>query len=94
MLRFAETTIYTKFRNGNRNLHYVHVVNSRKGRSCRMCHQPHASNGVKLIDKEVQKFGEWEIPVNFAITPTGGSCAPGCHQAFKYDREKAVVYGK
>jgi len=94
LLRFAETTIYTKFRNGNRNLHFVHVANTRKGRSCRMCHQPHASNGVKLIDKEVQKFGEWQIPVNFNITPTGGSCAPGCHQAFEYDREKAVVFSK
>jgi len=93
LLRFPETTIYTKFRNGKRNLHYVHVVNNRKGRTCRVCHQPHASNGVKLIDKENLRFGEWQIPVNFNITPTGGSCAPGCHQAFKYDRDMPVAYG-
>jgi hypothetical protein len=68
------------------------VVNSRKSRSCRVCHQPHASNGEKLIDKEVMKFGVWTIPVNLTIAPTGGSCAPGCHQAFSYDREKPVVY--
>jgi predicted CXXCH cytochrome family protein len=93
MLRFSETTIYTKFRNGKRNLHYVHVVNSRKGRTCRVCHQAHASDGVKLINKENLKFGEWQIPVNFTITATGGSCAPGCHQAFTYNRDKPVVYG-
>lgn len=93
LLRFAETTIYTKFRNGKRNLHYVHVVNSRKGRTCRICHQPHASNGVKLINtKDNMKFGEWALPINFTISPSGGKCAPGCHQVFNYDREKPVEY--
>jgi predicted CXXCH cytochrome family protein len=92
LLRFADTTIYTKFRNGKRNLHYVHVVNSRKSRTCRVCHQAHASNGEKLIDKENIKFGTWEIPVNLKISATGGTCAPGCHQTFTYDREKPVVY--
>ncbi|HBG06625.1 MAG: cytochrome C [Geobacteraceae bacterium GWC2_58_44] len=91
LLRFAETTIYTKFRNGNRNLHYVHVVN-RKGRTCRICHEPHASNGDKLISKEGTQFGDWKIPIGFATTETGGSCAPGCHRKFKYDRVKAEVY--
>lgn len=92
LLTFAETTLNTSFRNGNRNLHYVHVSNNRKGRTCRICHAPHASNGVKLIDTDGAKFGEWDIPINFQITPTGGSCAPGCHRAFKYDREKPVAY--
>jgi predicted CXXCH cytochrome family protein len=92
LLRFAETTIYTKFRNGKRNLHYVHVVNNRKSRTCRVCHQPHASNGEKLIDKEVLKFGVWNVPVNLTISISGGRCAPGCHQAFTYDREKPVLY--
>ncbi|QXE85639.1 cytochrome c3 family protein [Geomonas nitrogeniifigens] len=91
LLRFPETTIYTKFRNGNRNLHYLHVV-ARKGRTCRICHEPHASDGVKLINKEGAQFGGWKIPLHFAITPTGGSCAPGCHREFKYDRVKAEVY--
>jgi predicted CXXCH cytochrome family protein len=91
LLRFPETTIYTKFRNGNRNLHYVHVVN-RKGRTCRLCHEPHASDGAKLISKDGTQFGDWKIPINFATTATGGSCAPGCHRKFKYDRSKAEVY--
>ena len=88
LLRFADTTIYTRFRNGNRNLHFVHVA-GRKGRTCRICHEPHASNGEKLISKEGTQFGAWKIPINFAMTATGGSCAPGCHRKFKYDREKA-----
>ena len=92
LLRFAETTIYTNFRNGSQNLHYVHVSNSRKGRTCRICHAPHASNGVKLIDKDGAKFGEWYIPINFQISSTGGSCAPGCHKALQYDRNKPATY--
>jgi predicted CXXCH cytochrome family protein len=94
LLKFADTTIYTGFRNGNRNLHYVHVVNSRKGRTCRVCHEPHASTGEKMISKEGVKFGDWQIPINFKSTPTGGSCAPGCHRDFKYDRGKPENYLK
>lgn len=91
LLRYAETTVYTRFRNGNRNLHYVHVVN-RKGRTCRVCHEPHAGNEVKLISKEGAKFGVWKVPINFTISQSGGSCAPGCHRAFKYDRDKPESY--
>jgi predicted CXXCH cytochrome family protein len=91
LLRFPETTIFTKFRNGNRNLHYVHVVN-RKGRTCRICHEPHASDGEKLINKDGAQFGDWKIPINFVLMPTGGSCAPGCHRKFKYNRSTPEVY--
>lgn len=92
LLLSADTTSYTKFRNGNRNLHYVHVSNRRKGRSCRVCHAPHASNGEKLINVEGATFGDWKIPINFKSTATGGSCAPGCHRDFSYDREKPQSY--
>lgn len=94
LLRFPETTLYTKFRNGSRNLHWVHVAKTRKGRTCRICHQPHASDGEKLINKEGATFGDWKIPLNFKITSTGGGCLPGCHRAFTYDRDKPVVYEK
>ena len=63
-----------------------------KGRTCRVCHEPHASDGEKLISKEGTQFGDWKIPMNFKITSTGGSCAPGCHRSFKYDRDKPEVY--
>ncbi|HEX8961338.1 MAG TPA: cytochrome c3 family protein [Geobacteraceae bacterium] len=86
LLRYPDTTIYTKFRNGNQNLHYLHVVDRRKGRSCRACHVPHGGDGQKLISKDGATFGDWKIPTRFEITPTGGSCTPGCHRSVKYDR--------
>ncbi|GFE59857.1 cytochrome c [Geobacter sp. AOG2] len=86
IFRFSETTLYTKFRNGGRNLHYVHV-NTGKGHSCRACHEPHASSGPMLISADGAKFGQWRIKSRFQLTPTGGSCAPGCHRRFNYDRE-------
>ena len=87
----AETTKATNFRNGSRNLHSVHVL-GRKGRTCRLCHEPHASNGEKLINKEGMKFGAWKVPINFIISPKGGTCAPGCHRSFRYDRDKPERY--
>lgn len=93
LLRYAETTIYTRFRNGNRNLHYVHVVKNRKGRTCLICHEPHASDGPKLTSKGGSQFGNWEIPLNLQLTDTGGSCAPGCHRGYGYDRIKPISYG-
>lgn len=90
LLRFPDTTIYTKFRDGKRNLHYLHVSNTRKGRSCRACHQPHASNGPKLVNEEGAAFGSWRIPLRLVLTPTGGSCAPGCHRRTAYDRQQPI----
>jgi len=93
LLRFAETTVNTQFRNGNNNLHYVHSARKLKGRTCRTCHDPHASDGDKLINAEGVSFGSWNIPIRFALMPTGGSCSPGCHQTKKYDRVHPVDYG-
>ncbi|WP_321367345.1 cytochrome c3 family protein [uncultured Desulfuromusa sp.] len=94
LLRFAETTIYTEFRNGKQNLHYLHVANKYKGRSCRACHEPHAANSEKLMSEEGAEFGDWRIPTRFVKTASGGSCSPGCHQVLEYDRENPVDYQK
>jgi predicted CXXCH cytochrome family protein len=94
LLRYADTTLYTKFRNGNRNLHFVHVANNRKGRTCRMCHEPHASDGPKLISTAGSKFGDWKIPFKLELTETGGRCSSGCHQSLGYDRAKPLRYSK
>lgn len=94
LLRFPETSIYTDFRNGKQNLHYLHVSNKYKGRSCRACHEPHAANLEKLMSEEGAKFGDWHIPTRFNKTETGGSCSPGCHQTYEYDRENPVDYEK
>ena len=81
----------TNFRNGDRNLHSVHVNKAGKGRSCKICHNPHASAQDRLINPKAPGFGSWEIPIHFQATPTGGGCSVGCHKTFHYDRVKAVV---
>ena len=86
------TTTLTNFRNGDHNLHYVHVNRAVKGRTCRACHDAHATNNPKHIRDSVP-FGKWQLPINYKKTGTGGSCSPGCHQRFGYDRVKPVVNG-
>ena len=80
----------TNFRNGQSNLHYVHV-NKEKGRSCRACHSTHASPN-ELHVRETTPYGNWQMPIKFTKTQTGGSCSPGCHKPYDYDREKPVSY--
>jgi predicted CXXCH cytochrome family protein len=92
LLKFEETSMYTSFRNGNRNLHFVHVVNKRKGRTCRICHATHASDDQKLVNAKGSPFGDWSLPINFKSTETGGRCSPGCHRPFEYDRVKPLEY--
>ena len=88
----AETTKLTNFRNGNENLHFTHVNKAEKGRTCRACHETHASNFPKHI-REAVPFGAWDLPVNYEKTETGGSCTPGCHKIKKYDRVKKEING-
>jgi predicted CXXCH cytochrome family protein len=83
------TTTMTGFRNGNENLHFVHVNQAVKGRTCRACHDAHATNNPKHIRDGVP-FGAWELPINFKKNANGGTCLPGCHQLFEYDRGKPV----
>jgi predicted CXXCH cytochrome family protein len=85
-----ETDTLTGFRNGKENLHFLHVNRKVKGRTCRACHDVHASKQPKHITESVP-FGDWELPVNYRKTATGGSCQPGCHRKYTYDREKSVV---
>lgn len=75
----------TGFRSGTRNLHAVHVDKSPQGRSCRACHNVHASRSPSLLADKVT-FGEWQLPVNYKKSEYGGSCAPGCHKPATYDR--------
>lgn len=86
-----ETSNLTDFRNGDLNLHYLHVNKERRGRTCRSCHATHASNLPKHIRERVP-FGTWSLPVGFNKTQTGGSCAPGCHLQKNYDRKDPVDY--
>jgi predicted CXXCH cytochrome family protein len=83
------TTTLTGFRNGDQNLHYVHVNKEVKGRTCRACHDAHATNNPKHI-RDAVPFGAWQLPINFEKTKNGGTCLPGCHQLFGYDRQKPL----
>ena len=86
-----ETPNLTDFRNGELNLHYLHVNKERRGRTCRSCHATHASDLPKHIRERVP-FGTWSLPVGFQKTQTGGTCAPGCHMPKDYDRKDPVDY--
>jgi predicted CXXCH cytochrome family protein len=82
----ATTTTATGFRDGDRNLHHLHVTApGGNGRSCRVCHDTHATVAPKLMREET-RYGRWRIPIRFEATETGGGCAAGCHRAESYDR--------
>ncbi|MCM0084036.1 cytochrome c3 family protein [Geomonas sp. Red32] len=86
----VKTTKTTGFRNGDRNLHAVHVNKPGKGRSCLLCHNPHASSQDRLIYTHAPGFGSWQIPIRYTKTDTGGQCSVGCHKTYRYDRGKAL----
>jgi predicted CXXCH cytochrome family protein len=81
----------TKFRNGDVNLHRLHVK-QKKGRTCRACHDVHASNQEGRI-RDSFPFGSFEMPMIYSKTKTGGSCVPGCHREKAYDRLKTIDNG-
>ena len=76
----------TNFRQGDQNLHWLHV-NQEKGRTCRACHEVHASSHPKHI-RDAVPFGEsgWMLELNFTQSGNGGSCTPGCHKERSYRR--------
>lgn len=92
MITDAETTTQTKFRDGRRNLHFVHVNKAERGRTCRACHDVHASKQPHQIRDSVP-FGSrgWLLKLNYTPTPTGGSCARTCHKEMSYDNTVSVA---
>ncbi|MBL7049942.1 MAG: cytochrome C [Nitrospira sp.] len=84
------TTTLTGFRNGDMNLHFKHVNQVEKGRTCRACHETHASSFPKHIRESVP-FGVWDLPLNYKKSDTGGSCMPGCHKLKIYDRNERFI---
>jgi predicted CXXCH cytochrome family protein len=88
LIEKTTTTTATNFRNGDKNLHAVHI-NGEKGRSCVICHNPHGSNNDHLINDFTQ-FGNWNMPLRYQPSAEGGSCAPGCHAERKYERNIAI----
>ena len=82
-----ETTTLTGFRDGSRNLHYVHVHQER-GRTCRACHEVHASKQDHHIRDGVP-YGPkgWLLKINYTKLPNGGSCAKTCHETKAYNNK-------
>ena len=64
-------------------------VHQEKGRSCRACHDVHASDHEGRIRDEFP-FGTANIPMIFSKTENGGRCIPGCHRERGYDRVNKV----
>jgi predicted CXXCH cytochrome family protein len=84
LLEKATTEAGTNFRDGTKNLHFVHLSGD-KGRNCTMCHDVHgAANDRLIVDK--LKFGSWEMKISFTASGNGGSCLTACHSEKKYDR--------
>jgi predicted CXXCH cytochrome family protein len=84
-LVYSETTnSATGFRNGTRNLHYVHVDQT-KGRNCVNCHGIHSGPNEFLLVNKV-KFGNWEMPMTYSKSAAGGSCITSCHVERSYAR--------
>lgn len=89
LLLHPNTSYNTNFRNGQKNLHFVHVNRKNRGRACKLCHVVHAGKQEKLMAEKVS-FGDWEMPINFVGTVNGGQCAPGCHAPASYDRNRGT----
>lgn len=87
-VKVAETDVLTGFRDGKRNLHYVHVNKSDRGRTCRACHEVHASRQAHHIRDGVPYGSKgWVLKINYTKTPGGGSCARTCHDTKGYERK-------
>jgi len=86
-----KTDALTSFRDGTKNLHFVHVNRAEKGRTCKTCHAIHGSDLPKHIATDVPfESSRWPMPINFEANPEGGHCAPACHEPLGYDRRHAL----
>jgi predicted CXXCH cytochrome family protein len=79
----------TRFRQGRRNLHAVHLREPGRNRTCFVCHDPHAADNAHKVRAAVP-FGAWMLPIGFRATESGGTCASACHEPRAYDRTVPV----
>jgi predicted CXXCH cytochrome family protein len=84
------TATLTNFRDGEVNLHFLHVNKEDKGRTCRACHETHASSQKAHIRSAVP-YGDWEFPIVFESDDNGGTCLSGCHEEQSYSRQYQPV---
>lgn len=81
----ARTTTLTAFRDGDVNLHYVHLQQGGRGRTCRACHEVHASQQPHHLRESVP-YGTsgWMLRINYRKRADGGSCDKTCHTERTY----------
>ncbi len=77
-MELKETTTLTNFRNGGKNLHFLHV-NREKGRSCRACHATHASKQPKHL-REAVPFGksDWPLKLQYRVEYSNPATGEPC----------------
>jgi predicted CXXCH cytochrome family protein len=85
----------TKFRNGENNLHTLHILakdkaKDNKERGCAICHDPHRSSQEMLIRTSFA-YKKVKLPIAFQKLVNGGNCTTACHGKKDYDRINAVV---
>ncbi len=87
-----KSTTLTEFRDGDRNLHYLHVNKTPSGRTCRACHEVHAAKQPHIIRDGVP-YGSrgWILKINYEKRPNGGQCEKTCHATREYDRTKTAA---
>ncbi len=84
------TSTLTGFRDGQQNLHYLHVNKETRGRTCRACHEVHAAPQEHMIrDGVPYGSSSWILKINYDRTENGGSCAKTCHPTKAYNRQLA-----
>ena len=94
MVLEPKTSTLTNFRNGDENLHFVHVNKETKGRTCKTCHEVHGSDLPKHLASEVPFEGSnWAMPIEYQQKADGGSCSPGCHKPRTYSRNAPTTRG-
>ena len=63
-----------------------------RGRTCRACHEVHASQQDHHI-REGVPYGPkgWMLKINYTKLPTGGSCAKTCHAPKAYNNKSLTA---
>jgi predicted CXXCH cytochrome family protein len=83
----------TRFADGERNLHALHVLargrsgertggeraTDEKGRTCRTCHEAHSANTAALTRTELDCGASLCMKMEFRRSDEGGECMASCH---------------
>ncbi len=93
----GEISSATGFRNGETNLHNVHVIGSMeknkygmikrgKPHACGICHSPHATDQDFVLIRQYDCGEVFCFTLNYTRENDGGFCRVGCHKPLAYSR--------